>query len=137
MSRSARDELGMSPILPGYLAVTGRQRARVRLVITGIHHRRRVGLQPKSERERGMVQIAGRDLDVVDVERTLDQVVIADPGPALVERDGEIGVLHLPGQVFAQRLAEPLGPVDVPFVARHEQRIEERDCPGCGPSAYG
>src|SRR5262249_60228418 len=82
-------------------------------------------LQPIAERERGMVEIARRHLDVVDLEGALDQVVIADRGAELVECDREITVLHLPGERFAQGLAESFGAINVPFVARLEQRREE------------
>jgi hypothetical protein len=49
-----------------------------------------------------MIQIAGGDFDIVVIEATLDKVVIADLGSALIKRDGEIGVLHLPGQSFTE-----------------------------------
>ena len=96
-------------------------------VVTGIHHRYPVGLQPITERERWMIQIAGGDLDILDIEGALNEVVIANRGSALIERDGEIGILHLPSQGFTQRLAEALGAVYVPFITGHEKRSEKWD----------
>jgi len=65
--------------------------------------------------------------DIVDIEGALNEVVIANLGSALIERDGEIGILHLPGQGFTQRLAEALGAVYVPFVAGRKKRTKEWD----------
>ena len=96
-------------------------------VITAIDHSHPIDLQPIAERERWMIQVLGGNLDVVDLEGALDQVVIANPGAALIERDREVGILHLPGKGLTQGLAEAVRAVDVPFVAGHEQRREERD----------
>ena len=74
-----------------------------------------------------MIQIVGGDLDIVDIEGALDEVVIANLGPALIERDREVCILHLPGQGFTQGLAQALRAVDVPFVAGHKKRSEEWD----------
>src|SRR6266511_1456772 len=74
-----------------------------------------------------MIQIVGGDFDIVDIKGALNEVVIANLGSALIQREGEIGILHLPGQGFAQRLAEALRAVYVPFVAGHKKRSEERD----------
>src|SRR6266571_2556742 len=121
----ATDEFGVSQILPGDFPVAGCRHARVRFVVTCIHHRYPVGLQPITERERWMIQIAGGDFDIVDIEGALNEVVIANLGSALIERDGEIGILHLPSQGFTQRLAEALGAVYVPFVAGRKKRTKE------------
>jgi hypothetical protein len=96
-------------------------------VVTGIHHRYPVSLQPITERERWMIQIAGRDFDIVDIEGALDEVVIANLGSALIERDREIGILHLPGQGFTQGLAEALRAVYVPLVTGQKKRSKEWD----------
>ena len=69
----------------------------------------------------------GGDFDIVDIEGALNEVVIANLGSALIERDGEIGILHLPSQGFTQRLAEALGAVYVPFITGHEKRSEKWD----------
>ena len=123
----ATDKFGVSQVLPSDLSLAGCQHARVRFVVTGIHHRYPVGLQPIAKRKRRMIQIAGGDFDIVDIEGAFDKVVIANLGPALIERNWEIGVLHLPGQSFTQGLAEALGAVNVPFVAGHEKRLKEWD----------
>jgi hypothetical protein len=69
----------------------------------------------------------GGDFDIVDIEGALNEVVIANPGSALIERDGEIGILHLPGQNFTQGLAEALRAVYVPFGTGYKKRSEEWD----------
>src|SRR6266853_1615413 len=69
----------------------------------------------------------GGDFDIVDVEGALNEVMIANPGSALIKSDGEIGVLHLPGQGFTQGLPEALGAVYVPFVAGRKKRTKEWD----------
>jgi hypothetical protein len=74
-----------------------------------------------------MIQIVGGDFDIVDVEGALDEVVIADLGSALIERDGKIVVLHLPGQGLTQGLAEALGAINVPFVTGRKKRTKERE----------
>src|SRR6516165_739167 len=73
-----------------------------------------------------MVEVAGRNPDIIDDERTLHEVVITNGGFELIERNGKIGVLHLSRERVAQRTPQPLGAVDVPFVPGREQRIEER-----------
>src|SRR5436190_8178292 len=123
----AIDEFGVSQILPSNPPVAGCQYARVRFVVTGIHHRYAVSLQPITERERGMIEIVGGDFNIVDIEGALDEIVIANLRSALIERDGEIGILHLPGQDLSQGLAEALGAIYVPFVAGHKKRIKERE----------
>src|SRR6266446_2950378 len=123
----ATEEFGVSQILPSDFPVAGCRAARVGLVVTGIHHRYSVGLQPITERERWMIQIMGGDFDIVDVEGALNEVMIANPGSALIKSDGEIGVLHLPGQGFTQGLPEALGAVYVPFVAGRKKRTKEWD----------
>src|SRR6266567_6064163 len=123
----ATDEFGVSEILPGDVPVAGRRHARVGLVVTGIYHRDSIGLQPITERERWMIQILGGDFDIVDIEGALDEVVIANLSPELIEWDGEIGILHLAGQGFTQGLAEALRAVYVPCVPWHKKRSEEWD----------
>src|SRR6266481_5807178 len=80
----ATEEFGVSQILPSDFPVAGCRAARVGLVVTGIHHRYYVGLQPITERERWMIQIVGGDFDIVDIEGALDEVVIANLGSALI-----------------------------------------------------
>src|SRR5260370_35154274 len=121
----AIDEFGVSQILPGDIPVAGCQHARVGFVVTGIHHRYPGGLQPITERERWMIQIVSGDLDIVDIEGALNEVVIANLGSALIEGDGKIGILHLPGQGVTQGLAEALRAVYVPFVTGHTKWSEE------------
>ena len=121
------DELRMAQILARDLSFPASQRAGVGLVIAAINHGHPVRLEPIAEGQGGVVQVMRGDLDIVDDERAFDKVVIANRGLKLIERDREIGVLHLPGQGFAQRLAEPLGSVDVPFAAGDKKRSKKRD----------
>ena len=92
----AIDEDSVSLILPRDLALASRQYPRIRFVITRIDDGYPVGLQSIAERECGMVEVMSRDFDVVNVQGTLDKVVIVNPRPTLIERNREIGVLHLP-----------------------------------------
>src|SRR4029453_15045155 len=96
------DELGVSQILPNDLPIASCQCPRVWFVITSIHHRHPIRFEPITERERWMIQIFGAYFYIVDFENTLDEVVIADRGSALIERNREISVLHLPGQGLMQ-----------------------------------
>jgi hypothetical protein len=45
-----------------------------------------------------MVQVARGDAYVIQGERALDEVMVADRGTELPQGDGKIGVLHLPGE---------------------------------------
>jgi len=93
---SAGEEFNVPAVLAGDLAgACRRQQPRVGLVVRGVHDRDAVGLEPVAERERRVVQVAGRDLEVADREGALDEIVVADGGAELLERDGEVGVLHL------------------------------------------
>ena len=74
-----------------------------------------------------MVQIARGDFNILDFEGPFDEVVIANVSSALIKCDGEIGIIHLSGQHFTQRLAETLGTVYVPFIAGHKKRSKKRD----------
>jgi hypothetical protein len=67
------------------------------------------------------------DLDVVDIEGAFNKIVIMNCSFELIRRYGKISVLHLTGERFAQGLAETFGTVDVPLIARHKKRGEERD----------
>ena len=74
-----------------------------------------------------MVQIARGDFNILDFEGPFDEVVIANVSSALIKRDGEIGIIHLPCQHFTQRLAETLGAVYVPFIAGHKKWSKKWD----------
>ena len=123
----AGEELGVAAILPGDVAVAGREAARMRLVIAGINHRDAVGLDAIAQGERRVVEIARGHLDVVDPQPSLDQLMIADRRAELLDAHWKIGVLHLAGERVAQCLAEAARRVDVPFMPGLEQRPEERD----------
>ena len=120
-------KLGMPQVLPGDLPLPGCETARIGLVVARVHDDKAVCLQAIAQREGGVVEILRRYLDVADIEDALDQVVLANRGAELVERDGKICVLHLACERLAQRLAEALGAIDVPIAAVAEKRSEERD----------
>jgi hypothetical protein len=96
-------------------------------MIAAIDNCRAIRLQPVSQRQRRMVQVMSDDSDVVDVEGAFDKIVIANCSSELIRRDGKVSVLHLTGERFAQGLVKTLGTVNVPLVARYEERGEERD----------
>src|SRR5436309_4366164 len=93
------------------------------LVITGIHQCCPIDLQAITKRKDGMIQISRRDSDIADCKTALHKLVITDVGSALVKRNGEIHVLHLP----CQSLTQPPRAVYVPFVPAHKKRIKEWD----------
>src|SRR6266498_1646555 len=119
-------EVSVPAILPCDFTLARCECSRIGFVVTGIHERCPVDLQPIPQRERRMVEVTGRDPDIVDVESTLDKIMVVDRGSKLIERDGEICVLHLPGQCFAQGLAKAFRAVNIPFVTGRENRSEER-----------
>ena len=109
----------------------------VRLMVTGINDRNPVGFQPISQGEGRMVHIQCSDLDIADFEDALDEVVIADGCPKFFQRYREVGVLHLARKGLAQGRTEATGGVNVPFVAGHEEGIEERDTLDVVPMGMG
>ena len=102
----AIDKFGASQILPSNFPVAACQLARVRFVVTGIHYRYPIGLQPITQRERWMIQILGGHFDIVDIEGALDEVVVANLSPELIEWDGEIW----PARASRKDWPRPLGP---------------------------
>ena len=84
-------------------------------------------LQAVAERQRGVVEVAGEDVDLADLEGALDQVVVPGGRAELFQRDREVGVLHLPGQRLLEPVAEPSRRVDVPLAAGLEEGREERE----------
>ena len=73
-----------------------------------------------------MIEILGDHPHAAEREAALDEIVIADGGAELLQGDGKVGVLHLPGQRSLQLLSQAARSVDVPFVARAEKGGEER-----------
>ena len=97
------------------------------LVITSIHHSRPIDLQAITERKRRVIQITGREFDIVDGKSAFHKVMIPDLGSTLIQRNRKVVVLHLPGQNLTQRFPDPFGAVYVPFVPAHEKRKKEWD----------
>src|SRR4030095_4729264 len=62
-----------------------------------------------------------------DGKRASGEIVKANRGAELGEGDGEVVVFHLPGQGPLELLPDCPRSVDVPRVARNEQRREERE----------
>ncbi len=106
--------------------LAARERWRMRLVVGGVDERRAVGLDPVAERQRRVVHVVGGDADVVDLDAAFDQVVVADLGGELLDRDRKIGVLHLARERLADRRPEAARSVDVPLEVPLEQRRQER-----------
>ncbi len=96
--------------------------AEVRLVIAGIHHACVLRLQTIAKCQGRMVQKARADAGVINRKAAFGQIVKADARAQLIERDREIGVLHLTGEGFPEGLAETGRAVDVPVATTSEQR---------------
>ena len=60
-------------------------KSRVRFVVTSIDHAGAAHLQPIAEGEGWMIQVARSDVDVIDLETTLDEVMKKDAGTELIE----------------------------------------------------
>src|SRR5712691_2685157 len=73
-----------------------------------------------------MIEILGDHAHPAECVAALDEVVIADGGAELLQGDGKVGVLHLPGQGSFQLLSQAARRIDVPFVARTEEGRKER-----------
>ena len=74
-----------------------------------------------------MIEISRGNFYVADIEAALEQVMVANGGAEAVERDREIGVLHLPGERLTQGRAKAFWTINVPFGAIAEKRSEKRD----------
>src|SRR5215510_1200030 len=72
-----------------------------------------------------MVQVASGDAYVIQGERALNDVMIANRGTELPQGDRKIGVLHLPGEGLLQTSAQVPRAIDIPDIAQHEQRGKE------------
>ena len=94
----ALNKLSMLEILAGDLAVADGQHACIWLVIARIHQNCVINLQAVTKCHRGVIKLASRNFDVLDLESTFNKIMITDLGLALIQRNGEIGVLHLAGQ---------------------------------------
>ena len=97
----------------------------VGLVIDRVDQRDRAHLESIAQGQRGMIQVLGDHTHAADGEAALGEVVVADRGPELPERDGEIRVLHLPRQRPFQLVPQVTRGIDVPFVVGVEQGREE------------
>jgi hypothetical protein len=74
-----------------------------------------------------MIQITGREFDIVDGKSTFHKVMKPDLGFTLIQCNRKVVVLHLPGQNLTQGFPDPFGAVYVPFAPAHEKRIKEWD----------
>ena len=73
-----------------------------------------------------MVEILRGDANVFDRKLAFHYFMILHVCGERVQRDREVGVIHLRREHFAERLAKPARPVNVPLIARHKERREER-----------
>jgi hypothetical protein len=117
----------MMAVLFKDLSSACRQVASIRLVITGVGDGSSVRLEAVAEGQCGMVEVRRSNVDVGYVELAFHELVIPHGGPKLVERDREVCGLHLSTQRLSQRAGKPSRCVDVPFEARNEEWLEERD----------
>ena len=117
--------------------LAAREGRRMRLVIGGVDDRRAVGLDPVAERQRRMVHVVRGDAHVVDLDAAFDQVVVADLGGELLDRDREVRVLHLARERLADRRPEAARAVDVPLEVSCRTTAPGTAVPGCGPSGCG
>ena len=72
-----------------------------------------------------MMQVLRSDVDVADLQRSLDQIMVVQRRTEFLERDREIRGLHLSGQRLAKRRADASRTVDVPLVTGNEERCKE------------
>src|SRR5262245_5383222 len=96
-------------------------------MIAAIDKCRAIRLQPVSLRHRRRCRVRIDDFGVVEVEGAFNKDVIANCSSELIRGDGKVGVLPLTGECFAHGLIKTLGTVNVPLVARYEERGEEWD----------
>src|SRR5262249_9412499 len=101
--------------------------APMRLVIDRIRNDDPIGFEPVPEGESRMIQVLSDDACLADLEAALGQVVEADRGPTLPDRDRKAGVLHLPRWRRRGLLVEAAWRIDVPLVLTVEERREERE----------
>src|SRR5262245_28814818 len=117
----------MPEVLPCDIPVTAGQVPRVGLMIGKIYNGCAISLEPVSYRQRRIVQVMSGEFYFVNFERAFDKIVIMNCRSELIRCYGKISVLHLTCERFAQGLVETLGTVDVPVIASHKKRGEERD----------
>lgn len=84
-------------------------------------HGHTVGFKPIAERQGGMIEVLRPGRNVAELQGAFDQIMIADGGAQLLELEGEIGILHLPGERIAERASETAWGIDVPFIAGPEE----------------
>ena len=94
-------------------------------MIACVHQNGSVSFQPEPKGESRMIHVLCSDRDVAKLKVTFDQFVIADLGAHLIQPHRKIRIPHLPGERILQGLSEPFGRVDVPFVARNEERSKK------------
>src|SRR5215813_13245292 len=96
--------------------------ARVGLVIGSVDHRHTACFQPVTQRDPGVVQVTGGDLNSAKVKGAFGKIVVANRGAELAKRYREIRVLQLPCEGILQALPQTLRRVDVKFVPLDEER---------------
>ncbi len=69
-----------------------------------------------------MIQVLADDADVAHGERPLGKIVVADRGLQLLQAHRKVGVLHLCGEGLFQTAAGAARRVNVPLIARLEER---------------
>src|ERR1700682_2922244 len=97
-----------------------------RLVVETVPPRCAVGFDSVAHRHDRMIEKLRRDPRAADCVDALGQVVVGDRGRQLVQRDGEVGVLHLATQDLMQRTAAAFRTIDRGGVPFDKGRGEER-----------
>src|SRR5215472_7130281 len=100
--------------------------ARVRLVIGSVDHRHTACFQPVTQRDPGVVQVTGGDLNGAKVKGAFGKIVVANRGAELAQCHREIGIFHLPSEGILQALPQTLSRVDVKLVSWDKERRKKR-----------
>src|SRR5450631_15638 len=72
-----------------------------------------------------MIEVSRGDMDVANLQRALDEIVVVQRCAEGVKSDRGIGVLHLPRQRFAKGSADTARSVYVPLVTANKKRREK------------
>ena len=95
-------------------------------MIHQVYHRDPIGFDPVAQRHGGMMEKLRRHPHPADRVDALVQLVVADRGRQLAQRNREIGELHLTGQHVMQRAAAAFRAIDRDGVPFDKGRAEER-----------
>ena len=121
------NEIRVVPVNPRDRALPRGQRGGVRFVIAAVRHACAIRLESISQGQCRMVQKARRDLDITNIERALDEVVVMNFRCEMLQRDRKVSVLHLTGERCPHAVRKAFRAVHMPGISRNEKRREKRD----------